>query len=76
MTDKARRLAGFEREGARVVTRVVGWLRNTFIPEVLVGMVDARGLDQTTLQRLAERIEEARKEREQGDKKGRTERKE
>jgi hypothetical protein len=76
MTDKARRFAEREREVARAVTRVVGWLRNTFIPEVLVGMVDARGLDQTTLQRLAERIEEARKEREQGDKKGRTERKE
>ena len=76
MTDKAHRFAEREREVARTVTRVVDWLRNTFIPEVLVGMVDARALDQRTLQRLAERIEEARKEREQGNKESQTERKE
>jgi hypothetical protein len=59
-------LAGFEREVARSVNRVVDWLRNGLVPEVLVGMAGGRRLDQGTLQRLAERIAEARSEKEKG----------
>jgi hypothetical protein len=50
---------------------VVDWLRNGLVPEVLVGMAGGRRLDQGTLQRLAERIAEARSEKE-----GKAERKE
>jgi BlaI family transcriptional regulator, penicillinase repressor len=45
---------------ARAVKRIVDWLCNGSIDEVLVGMVDARMLDRRTLQRLAKRIEEAK----------------
>jgi BlaI family penicillinase repressor len=45
---------------ARAVKRIVDWLCNGSVDEVLVGMVDASMLDRTTLQRLAKRIEDAR----------------
>jgi predicted transcriptional regulator len=45
---------------ARAVKRIVDWLCNGSIDEVLVGMVDARMLDRRTLQRLAKRIEDAK----------------
>jgi BlaI family penicillinase repressor len=45
---------------ARAVKRIVDWLCNGSLDEVLVGMVDARMLDRRTLQRLAKRIEDAK----------------
>jgi BlaI family penicillinase repressor len=45
---------------ARAVKRIVDWLCNGSVDEVLVGMVDARMLDRRTLQRLAKRIEDAK----------------
>jgi BlaI family penicillinase repressor len=46
---------------ARAVKGVVDWLCNGSVEEVLVGMVDARMLDGATLQLLARRIEQAKK---------------
>ena len=45
---------------ARAVRRIVDWLCNGSVEEVLVGMADARMLDSRTLQRLAKRIEQAK----------------
>jgi BlaI family transcriptional regulator, penicillinase repressor len=45
---------------ARAVKQIVDWLCNGSVDEVLVGMVDARMLDRKTLQRLAQRIEDAK----------------
>jgi BlaI family penicillinase repressor len=47
---------------ARAVKGVVDWLCNGSVEEVLVGMVDARMLDGATLQLLARRIEQAKKD--------------
>ena len=42
---------------ARAVKRIIDWLCNGSVEEVLVGMADARIVDQQILQRLAARIE-------------------
>jgi BlaI family penicillinase repressor len=47
---------------ARAVKRIVDWLCNGSVDEVLVGMVDACMLDRPTLQRLAKRIETQRRQ--------------
>jgi BlaI family penicillinase repressor len=52
---------------ARAVKRIVDWLCNGSVDEVLVGMVDACMLDRPTLQRLAKRIETQRRERRESD---------
>ena len=46
---------------ARAVKRIIDWLCNGSVEEVLVGMADAQILDQKTLQRLAARIKEQEK---------------
>jgi BlaI family transcriptional regulator, penicillinase repressor len=73
MPDNGRRLDELEREVARAVKAVIGWLCNGSVAEVLVGMVGERTLDQETLQRLAERIEEAKEEKTDEKKQRRTE---
>ena len=45
---------------ARAVKRIVDWLCNGSVDEVLVGMLDARMIDRRALQRLAKRIEQAK----------------
>lgn len=45
---------------ARAVKRIVAWLCNGSVEEVLVGMADARMLDPETLKLLAKRIETAK----------------
>ena len=57
---------------ARAVKAIVDWLSNGSIEEVLVGMMDARMLDGGTLQRLAQRIEQAKEEKAEGKKEGQT----
>jgi BlaI family transcriptional regulator, penicillinase repressor len=57
---------------ARAVKAIVDWLCNGSVEEVLVGMMDARMLDGGTLQRLAQRIEQAREEKAEGKKEGQT----
>jgi hypothetical protein len=71
MTDKAPRLE-LEREVARAMKGVLGWFCNGSAAALQVGIVDARRLDQGTLQRLAKRIEEAREEKSGRDKEERT----
>lgn len=48
---------------ARAVRRIVDWMCNGSVEEVLVGMVDTAVLDSAQLQRLAEKIAKARKRR-------------
>lgn len=48
---------------ARAVRRIVDWMCNGSVEEVLVGMVDTAVLDSTQLQRLAEKIAKAKKRR-------------
>jgi BlaI family transcriptional regulator, penicillinase repressor len=48
---------------ARSVRRIVDWMCNGSVEEVLVGMVDTAVLDSTQLQRLAEKIAKAKKRR-------------
>ena len=48
---------------ARAVRRIVDWLCNGSVEEVLVGMVDTEVLNSAQLQRLAEKIAKARKRR-------------
>lgn len=48
---------------ARAVKRIVDWFCNGSVEEVLVGMADARMLDQKTLKVLAERIGAAKARR-------------
>jgi predicted transcriptional regulator len=45
---------------ARAVKHIVDWFCNGSVEEVLVGMADARMLDQRTLQKLSKRIDEAK----------------
>ena len=49
---------------ARAVRRIVEWLCNGSIEEVLVGMVDLDMLDPTQLRRLADMIAKAKQRRE------------
>jgi BlaI family transcriptional regulator, penicillinase repressor len=46
---------------ARAVKNIVDWFCNGSLEDVLVGMVDARMVDSRTLQRLAKKIDEAKK---------------
>jgi len=46
---------------ARAVRRIVDWMCNGSVEEVLVGMVDTAVLDSAQLQRLAEKIAKAKK---------------
>lgn len=46
---------------ARAVKHIVDWFCNGSLEEVLVGMADARMVDSRTLQRLAKKIDEAKK---------------
>jgi predicted transcriptional regulator len=48
---------------ARAVRRIADWFCNGSIEEVLVGMVDARMLDQEQLEILSRKIEAARQEK-------------
>jgi predicted transcriptional regulator len=48
---------------ARAVRRIIDWMCNGSVEEVLVGMVDTAVLDSTQLQRLAEKIAKAKKKR-------------
>ena len=48
---------------ARAVRRIVEWMCNGSVEEVLVGMVDTEVLDSAQLQRLAEKIAKAKKRR-------------
>jgi BlaI family transcriptional regulator, penicillinase repressor len=51
---------------ARAVKQIVEWFCNGSLEEMLVGMADARMLDARTLQQLAKRIEEAKRENKGG----------
>lgn len=51
---------------ARAVKQIVEWFCNGSLEEVLVGLADARMLDARTLQQLAKRIEEAKRENKGG----------
>jgi predicted transcriptional regulator len=46
---------------ARAVRRVIDWMCNGSVEEVLVGMVDTEALDAKELKRLAEKISKAKK---------------
>jgi BlaI family transcriptional regulator, penicillinase repressor len=46
---------------ARAVKNIVDWFCNGSLEDVLVGMADARMVDSRTLQRLAKKIDEAKK---------------
>ena len=48
---------------ARAVRRIVDWLCNGSVEEVLVGMVDKDMLDSAQLQKLAERVARAKQRR-------------
>jgi BlaI family penicillinase repressor len=48
---------------ARAVRRIIDWMCNGSVEEVLVGMVDSAVLDSTQLQRLAEKIAKAKQRR-------------
>jgi BlaI family transcriptional regulator, penicillinase repressor len=52
-----------ERAAAKAVKRIVDWFCDGSVDEVLVGMVDAEMLDKVQLDRLARRIEQAKKAR-------------
>ena len=52
-----------ERVAAKAVKRVVDWFCNGAIDEVLVGMVDAKMIDQKQLQALSKKIEAEKKGR-------------
>jgi BlaI family transcriptional regulator, penicillinase repressor len=48
---------------ARAVRRIVDWMCNGSVEEVLVGMVDSAVLDSVELQQLAEKIAKAKQRR-------------
>ena len=48
---------------ARAVRRIIDWMCNGSVEEVLVGMVDSAVLDSGQLQRLAEKIAKAKQRR-------------
>jgi BlaI family transcriptional regulator, penicillinase repressor len=48
---------------ARAVRKIVDWICNGSVEEVLVGMVDTEVLEPAQLQRLADKIAKARKRR-------------
>lgn len=50
-----------ERAAARAVKRIVDWFCEGSVDEVLLGMVDAQMLDKRQLDKLAKRIEQAKK---------------
>jgi len=50
-----------QRAAAKAVKRIVDWFCDGSVDEVLVGMVDAQMLDKVQLDRLAKRIEQAKK---------------
>ena len=49
-----------ERVAARAVKRIVDWFCDGSVDDVLVGMVDSDMLDQAQLDRLTERIQQAK----------------
>ena len=49
-----------ERVAARAVKRIVDWFCDGSVDEVLVGMVDADMLDKAQLDRLMQRVEQAK----------------
>ena len=49
-----------ERVAARAVKRIVDWFCDGSVDEVLVGMVDAQMVDKAQLDRLIERVEQAK----------------
>jgi BlaI family penicillinase repressor len=51
------------RVAARAVRRIVDWICNGSVEEVLVGMVDSNMIDKTQLQRLAEQIDAAKQKK-------------
>lgn len=51
-----------QRVAGRAVQRIVDWFCEGSVEELLVGMVDSKILDRAELQRLADRISQARKE--------------
>ena len=55
------------RVAVRAVKGIVDWLGRGSVEGVLVGMADARMLDGATLQRLAQRIAQAKKDEAQQD---------
>ena len=57
-----------ENVAGRAVKRIVDWFCEGSVEALLVGMVDASVLDQAELKRLAERIAEAQKAAEAGEK--------
>jgi predicted transcriptional regulator len=52
---------GRRQVAAKAVRRIVDWFCDGSVEEVLVGMVDAKMLDQRQLDQLAKRIKEAKK---------------
>jgi len=50
-----------ERVAARAVKRIVDWFCDGSVDEVLVGMVDADMVDKAQLDRLIERVEQAKR---------------
>ena len=50
-----------QRAAARAVKRIVDWFCEGSVDEVLLGMVDAEMLDKSQLDKLAKRIEQAKK---------------
>jgi BlaI family penicillinase repressor len=58
-----RAVASRQDVAARAVKHIVDWFCDGSLEEVLVGMADARMLDSRTLQRLAQRIAEAKAKR-------------
>jgi len=60
-----------QRVAGRAVQRIVDWFCEGSVEELLVGMVDSKVLDRVELQRLADRIAEAREGSRSGKKEGR-----
>jgi BlaI family transcriptional regulator, penicillinase repressor len=50
-----------ERVAARAVKRIVDWFCDGSVDEVLVGMVDAEMVDKAQLDRLIQRVEQAKR---------------
>jgi BlaI family transcriptional regulator, penicillinase repressor len=55
------------RVAAKAVQRIVDWFCNGSVEEVLVGMMDAKMLDQHQLVMLEEKIEKAKKDNARGE---------
>jgi predicted transcriptional regulator len=60
-TYRYRAMHAREHVAARAVHKIVHWLGNGSVEDVLIGMVDAKLLDRKQLQRIAEKLANAKK---------------